>query len=77
MSDLESNLYGHELARLLEAQSIAKRTYEAARKSNVSRSVLSDVKVSDIPSFLSGRSLNLAEVSRGRPRDTYPESRTG
>ena len=45
MSDLEANLYGHELSRLVEAQAIAKRTYESARRANVARPVLNDIKV--------------------------------
>ncbi|EJD06562.1 BRO1-domain-containing protein [Fomitiporia mediterranea MF3/22] len=44
VDDLESNNYGHELSRLIEAKSIAKKGYEIARRAYVSRPVVDDIK---------------------------------
>ncbi|KAI5122282.1 hypothetical protein M0805_002362 [Coniferiporia weirii] len=44
LDDLESKRYGHEVARLLEAKTIANRGYDIARRNYVSRPVLDDIK---------------------------------
>lgn len=44
MDDLGRNRYGQEICRLLQAQLIARRGYETARKSYVSKPVLNDIK---------------------------------
>lgn len=55
MDDLESNRYGHELARLLKAKEAAKADYELARRDYVVKPVLDDIKVCN----LSKRLLNI------------------
>lgn len=45
MDDVESNRYGHELARLLKAKEVAKSGYDLARRNYVAKPVLEDVKV--------------------------------
>jgi len=45
MDDIETNMYGHELARLQQALSSAKKGYDIARRNRVATSVLNDVKV--------------------------------
>ena len=48
IDDLETNKYGHELARLLEAKALAKRGYDLARKSYIAKPVINDIKVGAI-----------------------------
>ena len=45
MDDVEANMYGHELARLQQAQLSAKKGYDIARRNRVAASVLNDIKV--------------------------------
>lgn len=47
--DLETNKYGHELARLLEAKVLSKKGYDLARRALVARPVLDDIKVRTCP----------------------------
>ncbi|EIW57583.1 BRO1-domain-containing protein [Trametes versicolor FP-101664 SS1] len=42
--DLEAHRYGHELARLFEAQALAKKGYDIGRRSGVAQPVQQDIK---------------------------------
>ncbi|KAI0775185.1 BRO1-domain-containing protein [Trametes elegans] len=44
LEDLEAHNYGHEIARLSEAQTLAKRGYDAARRGGVAQPVQQDIK---------------------------------
>lgn len=44
-SDPFSNRYGHEIARLTQAQAVAKRGHDIARRGGVAAAVLQDIKV--------------------------------
>ncbi|KAF9820903.1 hypothetical protein IEO21_01130 [Rhodonia placenta] len=44
VDDLEANRYGHELARLTQAQVAAKKGYDIARRGGVAQAVLDDTK---------------------------------
>ncbi|KAL5504141.1 RIM20 [Sanghuangporus vaninii] len=59
VDDLESNNYGHELARLMEAKTLAKRGYDIARRAYVARPVVDDVK-----SLLDAIEKNIARAER-------------
>lgn len=48
VDDLEANKYGHELARLIDAKTIAKKGYEIARRAYVSKPVVDDLKVKQL-----------------------------
>ncbi|PCH42163.1 BRO1-domain-containing protein [Wolfiporia cocos MD-104 SS10] len=44
LDDLEANKYGHEVSRLTQAQLLAKRGYDLARRGGVAQAVLEDIK---------------------------------
>ncbi|KAI0671768.1 BRO1-domain-containing protein [Trametes maxima] len=44
LEDLESHKYGHEVARLIEAQTLAKKGYDIARRGGVAPAVQQDIK---------------------------------
>ncbi|EMD34060.1 hypothetical protein CERSUDRAFT_117568 [Gelatoporia subvermispora B] len=44
VDDLEAGRYGHEISRLTEAQSLAKRGFEVARRGNAAPAVMEDLK---------------------------------
>ncbi|KAI0367789.1 BRO1-domain-containing protein [Pilatotrama ljubarskyi] len=44
LEDLEAHKYGHEIARLLEAQALAKKGYDLARRGGVAQPVQQDIK---------------------------------
>ncbi|TFY67754.1 hypothetical protein EVG20_g3830 [Dentipellis fragilis] len=59
IDDLEADRYGHEIGRLIVAQSAAKKGYDIARRGNVAPAVLQDVK-----SLLGIVEKNLARAER-------------
>ncbi|KAI0749790.1 pH-response regulator [Daedaleopsis nitida] len=44
LEDLEAHKYGHEIARLMEAQALAKKGYDTARRGGVAQAVQQDIK---------------------------------
>lgn len=52
--------YGHEISRLTEAQSLAKRGFEVARRGNAAPAVMEDLKVGVHHSHLAHTLLTVA-----------------
>ena len=72
--------YGHEVARLAEAQSLAKDGYDVARRGGTAPAVQQDIKVMfinpDAPDFLAGTK-NITLVSSRHCSEEYRSGGAG